>query len=56
MRNEEGVVNAEENSTQEEKPAGGRHAAPEGAPRHPAIDLSRDPNPGKPDHAKPDDD
>ncbi|SDC72857.1 hypothetical protein [Actinokineospora iranica] len=33
----------------------GRHAAPEGAQRHPLIDLSRDPNPGKPDHAAPDD-
>ncbi|GAB2759699.1 hypothetical protein [Amycolatopsis magusensis] len=33
----------------------GRRAAPEGAPRHPLIDLSRDPNPGRPDHAKPED-
>lgn len=29
------------------------HAAEEGAPRHPLIDLSRDPNPGVPDHAAP---
>lgn len=27
------------------------HAAEDGAPRHPLIDLSRDPNPGVPDHA-----
>ncbi|RZQ64443.1 hypothetical protein EWH70_09065 [Amycolatopsis suaedae] len=33
----------------------GRRAAPEGAPVHPLIDLSRDPNPGRADHAKPDD-
>lgn len=39
----------------EERVSTGRHAAPEGAPLHPAIDLSRDPNPGKPDHAKEDD-
>lgn len=32
------------------------HAAPEGAERHPLIDLSRDPNPGVADHAKPDED
>ncbi|GHE96724.1 hypothetical protein GCM10017786_31710 [Amycolatopsis deserti] len=54
MRHEEGVVNAEQ--APEEAPSRGRHAAPEGAPTHPAIDLSRDPNPGKPDHAKPDED
>jgi hypothetical protein len=33
----------------------GGHAAPDGAPLHPLIDLSRDPTPGKPDHARPDD-
>lgn len=33
---------------------GGRRSLPEGAERHPLIDLSRDPNPGRPDHAKPD--
>jgi hypothetical protein len=33
----------------------GGHEAPEGAGVHPLIDLSRDPNPGKADHAKPDD-
>lgn len=32
----------------------GEHAAAEGAPLHPLIDLSRDPTPGKPDHARPD--
>lgn len=31
----------------------GEHAAPDGAPLHPLIDLSRDPTPGKPDHAAP---
>ncbi len=34
----------------------GRHAAPEGAGLHPLIDLNRDPTPGKPDHARPDED
>ncbi|OZM75271.1 hypothetical protein CFN78_01240 [Amycolatopsis antarctica] len=34
----------------------GRRAAPEGAPVHPLIDLSRDPNPGRPNHAKADED
>jgi hypothetical protein len=34
----------------------GRHAAPEGAERHPLIDLSRDPTPGVPDHAAPEPD
>jgi len=48
-------VNVDENTQEQETKSSGRHAAPEGAPRHPAIDLSRDPNPGKPDHAKPDD-
>ncbi|MFI5584069.1 hypothetical protein ACIA5G_03480 [Amycolatopsis sp. NPDC051758] len=40
----------------EESKKTGSHAAPEGAGVHPLIDLSRDPNPGKPDHAKPDED
>lgn len=48
-------MNAEQTPDAEDAPSRGKHAAPEGAPRHPAIDLSRDPNPGKPDHAKPDD-
>jgi hypothetical protein len=39
----------------EETERRGSHAAPDGAGLHPLIDLSRDPNPGKPDHAKPDD-
>jgi hypothetical protein len=34
----------------------GRHAAPDGAPTDPRIDLSRDPHPGVPDHAAPDED
>jgi len=33
-------------------PSHGQHEAPEGAPLHPLIDLSRDPNPGQPAHAK----
>ncbi|GIL29462.1 MULTISPECIES: hypothetical protein [Actinocatenispora] len=41
--------NATERST-------GRHAAPDGAPRDPRIDLSRDPHPGVPDHAAPEED
>jgi hypothetical protein len=40
----------------EEPKSTGSHAVPEGAGVHPLIDLSRDPNPGKPDHAKPDED
>ncbi|RDI55410.1 hypothetical protein DFR68_101243 [Nocardia mexicana] len=34
----------------------GKHAAPEGAGVHPLIDLTRDPNPGVPDHARADED
>jgi hypothetical protein len=41
---------------EEEPKKTGSHAAPEGAEVHPLIDLSRDPNPGKPDHAKADED
>ncbi|MEV6907900.1 hypothetical protein [Amycolatopsis sp. NPDC051071] len=37
-----------------EEPRRGSHAAPEGAPVHPLINLGRDPNPGRADHAKPD--
>lgn len=48
------MVDAEQN--EQEPVSTGRRAAPEGAERHPLIDLSRDPNPGKPDHAKPDED
>lgn len=33
----------------------GRHAAADGAPVHPLIDLNRDPNRGRGDHAKDDD-
>lgn len=36
---------------QEQEKKVGRHAAPEGAETHPLIDLDRDPNPGRPDHA-----
>jgi hypothetical protein len=30
----------------------GRHSAPEGAERHPLIDMERDPTPGVANHAK----
>ncbi|AHH99744.1 hypothetical protein GCM10010174_16800 [Kutzneria viridogrisea] len=42
---------------QENAPQQGRarHAAAEGAGLHPLIDLDRDPTPGKPDHAAPED-
>jgi hypothetical protein len=33
-----------------------RHRAPDDAGERPLIDLSRDPTPGKPDHAAPEDD
>ena len=33
-----------------------RHLAPDDAGDRPLIDLSRDPTPGKPDHAAPEDD
>jgi hypothetical protein len=44
-----------ESEQQQETVASGRHAAPDGAPRDPRIDISRDPTPGVPDHAAPDD-
>lgn len=42
---------SERGSDEDRGTTGGRHAAPEGAGTHPLIDLSRDPNPGKADHA-----
>jgi hypothetical protein len=33
----------------------GSHELPDGAPVHPLIDLSRDPTPGRADHARSDD-
>jgi hypothetical protein len=36
-----------------EQESGGRHAAKDGAERHPLIDLERDPTPGVADHAAP---
>ncbi|GAB3707700.1 hypothetical protein GCM10027598_11230 [Amycolatopsis oliviviridis] len=48
-------MDAEQQESTEE-PRRGSHAAPEGAPVHPLIDLSRDPHPGRADHAKPDED
>ncbi|GAA2796080.1 hypothetical protein [Saccharopolyspora taberi] len=38
-----------DNDTAQRKPS---HARPEGAGPDPLIDLTRDPNPGVPDHAK----
>lgn len=52
MSSTEGAGRPEE----EDRKQSGSHAAPEGAGVHPLIDLSRDPNPGKPDHAKPEED
>ncbi|WP_410656600.1 hypothetical protein [Amycolatopsis sp. lyj-112] len=49
-------MDAEQQENREEPHAEARrgsHAAPEGAPVHPLIDLNRDPNPGRGDHAKP---
>jgi len=43
-------------SPTEDQQDGGRHSAPEGADRHPLIDLDRDPNPGVADHAKSEED
>jgi hypothetical protein len=40
----------------DEQPASsgrGKHELPEGAKTHPLIDLARDPNRNKADHAKP---
>jgi hypothetical protein len=41
---------------QEAEARQGRHAAPEGAERHPLINLDRDPTPGRADHARPEED
>jgi hypothetical protein len=49
------VPEGEQTMTQEQQ-SYGRHAAAEGAERHPLIDLSRDPTPGVLDHAAPDQD
>jgi hypothetical protein len=44
------------NADQDKPERRGSHALPDDADGpHPLIDLSRDPNPGKADHAKPDD-
>jgi hypothetical protein len=56
---EEDVMEAdqeERGSSTEDQRDGGRHSAPEGADRHPLIDLNRDPNPGVADHAKSEED
>lgn len=52
---DEQTATGSEDDTISEEPTG-EHAAPEGAPLHPLIDLSRDPTPGKPDHAAPTED
>jgi hypothetical protein len=45
------VTDPNENGTREAAGGAPRHAAPDGAGRHPLIDLDRDPTPGVPDHA-----
>ncbi|MBC6446920.1 hypothetical protein [Actinokineospora xionganensis] len=49
------MSNTDHDTRTENEVKAGKHAAPEGAERHPLIDLSRDPNPGRADHAAPDD-
>jgi hypothetical protein len=50
----EGRVNADQDKSTTSR---GSHALPDDADGpHPLVDLSRDPTPGKADHAKPDDD
>ena len=44
------TTDRDDNTEAEDRPTG-RHAAKEGAERHPLIDLARDPNPGRADHA-----
>jgi hypothetical protein len=47
------VTEPKKDQAGEAEHAGGapRHAAPDGADRHPLIDLTRDPTPGVADHA-----
>ncbi len=42
-------------TTPEETPSEPRHLAPDDAGDRPLIDLDRDPTPGVPDHAAPED-
>jgi hypothetical protein len=50
--NEEDVMQTEpQEGVEVEETKQGRHSAPEGADVHPLIDLARDPNPGRADHA-----
>ena len=51
----EGVFMTEPEERGSERAGGGRHEAPDGAERHPLIDMTRDPTPGVADHAAPDD-
>lgn len=46
---------AADEAERETKSGGGAHEAADGDPLHPLIDLSRDPNPGRADHAKQED-
>jgi hypothetical protein len=55
-RPEENMSTEPDRSTSDARPGRHSHAAPEGAEVHPLIDLTRDPRPGVPDHAKPDED
>jgi hypothetical protein len=52
------VTEPKKDQAGEAEHAGGapRHAAPDGADRHPLIDMDRDPTPGVADHAAKDED
>jgi hypothetical protein len=49
-------MTADPSGADQETESGGRHHAKEGEDRHPLIDLDRDPTPGVPDHAAPEED
>ena len=53
---EETVPNSTTGSITETEEAEPRHLAPDDAGERPLIDLTRDPTPGQPDHAAPEDD
>lgn len=52
----EGVSMTEPERNDTPRTGGGRHEAPDGAERHPLIDMTRDPTPGVADHARRDED
>ncbi|HEY1966461.1 MAG TPA: hypothetical protein VGH89_00830 [Pseudonocardia sp.] len=56
MADEQNVADDAGEADEAREPGGGLHEAPDGAPVHPLIDLTRDPTPGRPDHARPEDD